>query len=99
MFKSILLLPDYIIPPPADDYLFSFHLIDTEFENIIRADTYWQAIIAEYEKRNLNVASNLAIAYDHMKLLYQTDKECTFYMFKASNGKYDKEIEKYLMLI
>jgi hypothetical protein len=100
MLKSIKLLDDREIPPTPDKYRFSFEITDTDFCALVRANSYWEAVIQEYEKRNLNVAKNLVLLHKYIiqrNPIYLTDKLYK-YMMAKSNGKYDKEIEKYMLL-
>jgi hypothetical protein len=101
MLKSIRLLDDREIPPMPDKYRFSFEITDTDFCALVRANSYWEAVIQEYEKRNLNVAKNLVLTYKIvMELCNKAWSKTEYYdfMMAKSNGKYDKEIEKYMLL-
>lgn len=89
----------------------SYHLIDYDFEDIgdmNRISSFMrvrvcQAVIEVYEKRGLNVASNLALAIqwfrnDHLEislenvLLYNREANPKF-------PQYEDELMKYLMLV
>jgi len=98
MFQSIKLLNDSEVPPPADNYRYSFEITDTDFCALVRENTFWEAVAKEYEKRQLNVAKNLCLTYRYIvdRLNFPTAFE---YMIKFTHNKYDREIEKYMMLL
>lgn len=72
-------------------------IIDSDFEESILATSYWEAIVNVYEKRQLNVAANLALAilWQQNNSINDTKKLAT----ELTNHKYDEQIEKYLILI
>jgi len=78
-------------------YTFIITIIDTDFSITIGANSYWEAIVFEYHRRGLNIAANLArgIAFVQSRSTNDILKLAT----EFTNHLYDKEIEKYLMLI
>jgi hypothetical protein len=72
-------------------------IIDTDFTETITADHYWEAMVLVYRKRNLNIASNLALAIRHEQR--SSENDIVKLASKCTNGIYDEEIQKYLMLI
>lgn len=99
MFQSIKLLNDREVPPPADNYRYSFEITDTDFCALVRENTYWEAVAKEYEKRQLNVAKNLCLTYRYIIDKLHSDTMTFQYMIKFTHHKYDREIEKYMLLL
>lgn len=97
MFQSIKVLDPSKVPP-IDNNRFSFELIDTDFTTIVYADTYWEAVIKEYEKRKLNVAKNLVMVYKYVNT-HNPMPKLLDYMMEVSNSRYDEDIQKYMMLV
>jgi len=72
-------------------------IVDSDFTEVIVADNYWKAIIKVYGKRNLNIPANLALGIIlNQSVSINNVKQI---VSKITDGKYDEEIEKYLMLI
>jgi hypothetical protein len=75
----------------------SIKIIDSDFEEICNQWSVYDAILDVYERRNLNVAANMAI---HIR-------QGNEYMLETWNGyknqkkfaKYASEVDKYLMLV
>jgi hypothetical protein len=90
-------------------YNYQYKIIDDDFETIditgldsIISHVLGSAVIDTYEKRNLPVATNLikAILWDHKNHGY--NMKDTQYWNKTYNpkfAKYEKELEKYLLLL
>ena len=89
--------------PKKDKYGISqFKIIDSDFEEVAVVDCLWAAIglwiaiIETYEKRNLNVAANLVLAFLHYHKVYPDSPLMSVIDFnKGKNpkfAKYEKEV-------
>lgn len=87
------------------------HIVDTDFNESIEYDINYsytrtrlaKAIIQVYEKRNLNVGANLALAFNYFHWQYNEDIpiDDIIYMCEKDIPEYSKyadDVKKYLML-
>jgi hypothetical protein len=89
-------------------YRYQYKLIDSDFEEVVATrDPYTQLsaigeIIDVYEKRNLNVAANLIKAFIFLEKKYNWPIKYAIASNKKYNQKYvkyEKDMEKYLILL
>jgi|SRR5271165_2841680 len=78
------------------DVSISIKIIDTDFEDIAECWSVFQAIVDVYERRNLNVAANLAIYIHNNPNVMQT---YDYYKSTPEFFKYVDQVNKYLMLV
>jgi hypothetical protein len=89
---------DWKYTPLGSNKTYYITIVDDDFTETIMASNYWEATVLIYEEKGLDVARNLVrgmtngIDRKQIHHLYGVVSRCT-------NGKYDKEMEKYLVLI
>ena len=102
-FQSIEYLGYLGYDPKKDKYGISqFKIIDSDFEEVAVVDCLWAgiglwiAVIETYEKRNLNVAANLVLAFLHYhKANPDSPLMCVIDFNQGKNpkfAKYEKEV-------
>jgi hypothetical protein len=88
---------DWKLTPPGSNKTYYITIVDDDFTETVMANNYWEATVLIYEEKGLDVARNLVrgmanSGIDRIDNLYAVVSGCT-------NGKYDEEMEKYLVLI
>jgi hypothetical protein len=81
----------------SGDKAFIITIVDTDFTHTAIANNYWELIVQEYGKKNLNIAANLARAI--IQGQNRSMNESKELASKYTGGIYDEEIEKYLLLV
>ncbi|SRR5258708_9266387 len=108
MFLSYVYSP-YISNEESEKYNYPYKIVDSEFEEVgvnilpgVRAGVS-VAVIDTYEKRNLNVAANLVRAFIWLSKGYSwlSISEIVSWnkLYNLKFAKYEKDVEKYLVLI
>src|SRR5258708_6719718 len=83
-------------------YSWEYKIIDSEFEDICEASAVAIAVINTYEKRNLNIATNLIKAFIWLNKEYGWPISNIVNWNKQYNpkfAKYEEQLNKYLTLI
>lgn len=83
---------------------FLFRVVDDDFDitDTIVSNSWFDAIASVYEKRNLNVPKNTFIAIKHFSRIISGGIDATIYQLKKYSTeyrKYEKDIQKYLLLL
>ena len=87
------------------EYRYQYKITDSDFEEVGLERSpggAWAGVIDTYEKRNLNVAANLMRAFVWYSKKYNWPIELVISHNKQYNpkfAKYEKDLEKYMVLI
>lgn len=84
--------------------IYKFLIVDSEFETTVESTDpiLLSVFIEQYEKRNFNVAANLAILAKTTNTVYKISFDKIFRSWESNcpeYRKYEDEINKYLVLI
>ena len=103
MFQSYQYLKYLGYNEDTKDHKWQYKIIDTDFEEVGVADALMVAVIDTYEKRGLNVPSNLikAILWYHKQFPHISIQQTIEWNKKYNKkfAKYEKDIEKYMVLL